>query len=152
MRIFHIDSPLTQKLSLLFDLMVLNLLTILCSLPIVTAGAAVSALYDAIWRLRQNQGTLLRNYFRAFRDSGKQATFLLLPLLAIGLVFGYNALLVAAPVQFLEFSVLWMLLWFAGAAYLNLIMLTKSLERLTELSQVALEPSQETEESDDITL
>lgn len=118
MRIFHIDSPLMQKLSLLFDLMVLNLLTILCSLPIVTAGAAVSALYDAIWRLRQNQGTLL----------------------------------VAAPVQFLEFSVLWMLLWFAGAAYLNLIMLTKSLEQLTELSQAALEPSQETEESDDITL
>lgn len=225
MGFLRFDSPIMQKLGLLFELMVLNVVTILCSLPVFTMGAAVSALYDTVWRMRKNEGTLLRNYFRAFGANFKGATAMYIPLLLTGLIFGYNfllvamnhqsgqgyilvplgicfavwaiitawafplqtrfentviriyvnallcglqylprtiamvllnvfpwVLLVAAPVQFLKFSVLWMLLWFAGAAYLNLIMLTKPLERLTELSQAAAEQARETEESDDIAL
>ena len=81
MRIFSLNSPLMQKLSLLYDLIILNLLTIFCSLPVVTMGAAISALYDGVWRLRNHEGTLLRNYFQAFRSNFKQATLLFLPLL-----------------------------------------------------------------------
>jgi len=94
MRIFHPDSWLMQKLSLLFDIMVLNVLTILCSAPIITMGAAVTALYDSVWRLRHQRGNLLRDYFRAFRSNFGKATLLFLPLLLLGLVIGYGALLV----------------------------------------------------------
>ena len=212
MQIFNINSPLMQKLGLLFDLMVLNVLTILCSLPVITAGAAVAALYDSIWRLRRSEGTLLKNYFRAFFSNFGQATKMFLPLLVTGLIFGYNGLLVAlnyqegqgyilvplvicfvlwamvvawafplqtrfentvvriyvnaflcglrylprtvamillnlfpwvllaaVPEQFLKFSMLWVLVWFALSAYLNMVMLDKPLERLMELSRQALQ-------------
>lgn len=94
MRIFRPDSVLMQKLSLLFDIMVLNVLTILCSAPVFTMGAAVTALYDGVWRLKNQRGSLLRDYFRAFRSNFGKATLLFLPLLLLGLVIGYGALIV----------------------------------------------------------
>lgn len=94
MRIFHPDSFLMQKLSLLFDIMVLNVLTSLCSVPIITMGAAVTALYDSVWRLKHQRGSLLRDYFRAFRSNFGKATLLFVPLLLLGLMIGYGALLV----------------------------------------------------------
>lgn len=219
MGIFNLNSPFMQKLALLFDLMVLNLLTILCSLPIVTMGAAISALYDTVWRLRHHQGTLLRNYFGAFRSNFKQATLLYLPLLLAGLAFGYNATvvilnyqeannfmllplgicfaiyvmvaswvyplhtrfenttvrvfvnsflcalrylprsllmsvmnllpwaaLILVPMQFSRFFVLWAFVWFAFAAYLNMWLLEKPIQRLTELSEAAQAAAAESEE------
>lgn len=92
--IFHPDSFLMQKLGLLFDLMLLNFITLLCSIPIFTMGAAVTALYDGVWRLKHQRGSLLRDYFRAFRSNFGKATLLFLPLLLLGLVIGYGALLV----------------------------------------------------------
>lgn len=104
MRLFDRNSPLLQYLSLLCDLMVLNVLTILCSLPIITIGAATSALYDSVWRLKQGQGTLFRNYFHAFRKNFVQATCLFLPLLLLGCILGYNALLLFIYTTPLEFG------------------------------------------------
>ena len=92
--IFHPDSFLMQKLSLLFDLMLLNILTILCSAPIFTMGTAVTALYDTVWRLKHQRGSLLRDYFRAFRSNFGKSTLLFLPLLLLGMVIGYGALLI----------------------------------------------------------
>ena len=51
MPIFNLESPLMQKLSLLWDLMVLNVLTIIASLPVFTIGAALTALYDVVFRM-----------------------------------------------------------------------------------------------------
>lgn len=93
MDLFRIDSPLMQKLSLLFDLMTLNLLTILLSIPIFTIGAASTALYDAVWRLKHDRGSLLKDYWRCFRENLKQSTVLLLFVLLFGFVLGYSVLL-----------------------------------------------------------
>ena len=88
------DSPLMKKLGLLFDLMILNILTILLSIPVVTAGAAITALYDAVWRLKHNrEGKLLRDYWNAFRANFKQSTVLFLFLALFALLLGYNVLL-----------------------------------------------------------
>ena len=87
------DSPLMQKLALLFDLMILNILTVLLSLPVITAGAAMTALYDAVWRLKHNSGSLLRDYWRSFCGNLKQATGLWIFLLLFGVLLGYNLLL-----------------------------------------------------------
>ena len=72
MSIFNLDSPLMQKLSLLWDLIVLNVLTLIFCTPVITAGAAITALYDAAWRLRTHQGTLLKNYWKAFTSNFKK--------------------------------------------------------------------------------
>ena len=93
MGIFKADSPLMQKLALLFDLMVLNILTVVFSIPIVTIGASTTALYDALWRIKKQKGSPLRDYWRAFRSNFKQATLLFIPVSLLGLSIGYALLL-----------------------------------------------------------
>ena len=41
--LFNLDNPVMQFLSRVADIMLLNMLTLVCSLPIITAGAALSA-------------------------------------------------------------------------------------------------------------
>lgn len=81
---FSIHSPVIQLLAKVWDLMVLNILTVLLSLPIVTIGAAHAALHYAVNKLLTDEGTLLKNYFQAFKSNFKQATicWLLLMLLS----------------------------------------------------------------------
>ena len=40
MRIFNADSPLMEGLSKITDLVILNLVVLVCCLPVFTAGAA----------------------------------------------------------------------------------------------------------------
>ena len=93
------DSPLMRKLHLLGELIVLNLLVLICSLPVFTIGAAVTALYDAVWRIKNSRGQLLRDFWRAFRSNFRQATLLWLPVLVTGLLLGYGAMLVLMNAQ-----------------------------------------------------
>lgn len=77
MGIFAADGKLAGFLNCLGNLIVLNILTILCSLPIVTAGASMTALYTMVMRMaRKEEGSLLKGYFQAFRDNFRQATVL----------------------------------------------------------------------------
>ena len=88
-------------LSAAADLLVLNLLAILCSLPIFTIGAAVTALDDVCFRMiRQEGSSIVRGYFHAFRANFKKGTLLgLLFLAAVALLyFDYLAALAYAPV------------------------------------------------------
>ena len=48
---FNIDSPIMRFLSKVCDLMILNALCIICCLPIVTAGASVTALYTITMKM-----------------------------------------------------------------------------------------------------
>lgn len=89
-RFFSFDSPLVTFLSKAVDLVILNVLTILCCIPVVTIGAAVTALYTATGRMRREEGSLVRDYFRAFRTNFKQATVLWLVFLIIGALLAYS--------------------------------------------------------------
>lgn len=86
---FNMDNPVMRTLSMLADVTVLNLLTLVCMLPIVTGGAALAALNDACIRLvRMEDSSLARDYFRAFKSNFKKSTLLwLLLLLAAALVY-----------------------------------------------------------------
>ena len=82
--LFNPEAPLMQGLGKIADMMLLNVLTVLLSLPVVTAGAATAALYDATWRILQDEGSVYGAYFRAFKSNFKQATVLWLLTLASG--------------------------------------------------------------------
>lgn len=57
------------------DLIVLNALTLLCSLPVLTAGAALTAMYAGVFRLREGtEGSLWREYLRDFKSNFRQST------------------------------------------------------------------------------
>ncbi len=69
------ESKFYQAWSLSADLVILNLLTIICSLPIVTAGAAFAATSKICGDIAQEkEGYILRNWFTAFKENFRQAT------------------------------------------------------------------------------
>lgn len=73
--LFSLDSPLGQKLTLMSNLVLLNLLWILCSLPVVTLGASTSAMYHVIFLYITHQDdAVVKPFFKAFASSLKQAT------------------------------------------------------------------------------
>ena len=82
--LFQLDSPWVQRFAMLTNLVILNILWLLCCIPVVTAGAATSALYYTIFQYHtKSDDAVLRPFFRGFRSNFKQATLLLLPLLAV---------------------------------------------------------------------
>lgn len=84
---FSIDSPIIRFLSTVADLMVVNLLWILCSLPIITIGASTTACYYVCFRMTRGEGSVIRDFFSSFKKNFKQATILwLVAVLVAGLL------------------------------------------------------------------
>ena len=72
------------------DIMILNLLTILFSVPIITGGAAITALYAAMLKLQADEGTVWNNFWEAFKSNLKQATGLWILTLVSGGLLGFS--------------------------------------------------------------
>lgn len=61
------DSPFAQWICRMLDLMVLNLLTVACCLPVFTIGAAVSAMHGCTMRMKRGEeGHITADFFRGF--------------------------------------------------------------------------------------
>ena len=77
MNFLHIESPLMKKLGIMADLLILNLVTLVCCLPIVTAGAAFTAMHYVLLKIvRGEEGYVVKTFFRAFRENLLQGTIL----------------------------------------------------------------------------
>ena len=88
-KIFGLDSPLIQFLNKVADLMWLNLLTLLCCIPVITIGASLtSAHYVALKMKRNEEGYIAKEFFKAFKVNFKQSTLIWLILLIIAAVIG----------------------------------------------------------------
>ena len=73
--IFNIENPVMRYIIRIFDCMCLSILWFLCCLPVLTAGAATTALYETVYRyIRKDEGTLLKIFFGAFRENWKRST------------------------------------------------------------------------------
>jgi len=87
MKIFDLESPFMQVMGKVADLMWLNILTLICCMPIVTAGAAMTALhYSALKIARNEECYITKDYFKSFKENFKQATIIWLFQLFIVLV------------------------------------------------------------------
>ena len=70
----NLDSPVLDYVNTLLSYIVLNLLFILCCIPVITIGPAVAALYAVMLReARREYGYLYRSFLRAFREMFFQA-------------------------------------------------------------------------------
>lgn len=87
MKLFSPDSKFMRAMSMLGDLILLNLAFLLCCVPVVTIGAAAAALYTVAFRLvRGTEGHALVRFFSAFRQNLRRALPLWLLLLLAGTV------------------------------------------------------------------
>ena len=91
---FRSDSLLMRLLDRLGTLLILNLLFLLCSLPIVTVGAASTALYTVTLReARGDARSILSGFFTAFRKNFWKATLLWLIVLLLSAIFFVDLIL-----------------------------------------------------------
>lgn len=93
--LFDPDGAVMRGLAILSEIILLNLCFLLCCIPLVTVGAAWSALYGAYLRRREGDGAV-RLFFSGFRRSFRQATAVWLILAAAGAVLAMDFRLIAA--------------------------------------------------------
>jgi uncharacterized membrane protein YesL len=89
MGFFSVDSPLYKFISRLWDMMVLNFLWFVFSIPIVTIGASTVAAFSvALKMVDDEEGYITRSFVKAFKENLKQGILLgLLTLAAAYLVY-----------------------------------------------------------------
>lgn len=88
--LFNYDGPVMSAMSRIADLIILNILTVICCIPIITAGAALTALhYMTIKMVRKEECYIVRGYFKSFKQNFKQATIIwLILLVAMFIIWG----------------------------------------------------------------
>ena len=72
---FKLDSPLMNFLGRVCDIMILNVLLIVFSIPIFTAGAAITAAYSVSYKMVKNEESyIIKGFWKAFKENFKQST------------------------------------------------------------------------------
>ena len=78
-----LDGPLVRALSDLNTLVILNILTALFCIPVITAGASVAAMHYVIMEMFENRGDgAAREFWKRFKENLRNATPVWLILLA----------------------------------------------------------------------
>ena len=105
MKFLSLDSPLMNILGKMADLMWLNILTMICCIPVFTAGAALTALnYMALKIVRNEECYITKGYFKSFKENFKQGTAIwFIVLLAAAVIAGDIYIIVKEPVELPNF-------------------------------------------------
>ena len=91
MGIFSPDSEFMLAVGKIADYVILNLLCVLFSIPIVTAGAAMTAkFYVAMKMTRGEEPQVLQAFLKSFRENLKQATGIWVIVLMIGAIVAWD--------------------------------------------------------------
>ena len=89
--ILRIDGPVYHFLSRVVELILLNILFILCSLPIITIGASVTAMFSITLKMvRGEEGGLISGFWQAFKNNFKQSTLVWVFLSLSGMILALN--------------------------------------------------------------
>lgn len=88
---FNPDNPIMRLITKIANSVYLNILWLICSLPVVTIGASTTSLFYVTLKMAKNEeGNLTAAYFRSFKENFRQATKIWLILLVTGIVFALD--------------------------------------------------------------
>lgn len=91
MNIFSEDNFLNRALNLCGDIILANILFVICCIPIVTIGPSMTALYHCMLRsVKGNNNGTFKTFFRAFRENFKQSFGAWIGFLLIFMIFFMN--------------------------------------------------------------
>ena len=134
MRFDFQNNAFFRALSKFCDIVILNALFIICSIPIITIGASSSALYTVMLKfVRDEEGYIFKGFFLAFKENFKKATiaWIIILLITMSLIVNISitiemdipwvrtAFLVAFSVIGLVLSFVWIYLFPLIARYEN---------------------------------
>ena len=95
MNIFEEGSPFQRFLNKVADLLILNLVTLVMCIPIITIGAALTAMHYVLLKMvRGEEGYIVKSFFRSFKREFGQATILWILFVALGALMASNMVLV----------------------------------------------------------
>ena len=81
------DGRIMSFLAKLGDMFILNVLYLVCCIPVITIGAATTALYYNTLKMAENRESYVwREFLRTFKENFKQATIIWMIILVIGAV------------------------------------------------------------------
>ena len=116
--LLNLESPLMQMLTRIGDLILLNVLFLICCVPVITAGASIAALHKMAQEIvYETDSSTVKGFFRAFRANFKQATGVWLVVLVVAVSLFCDYLLIITFFSGSE-AVKWMLLLLAVLAVL----------------------------------
>lgn len=85
------DSPVHKFVDKFANLMILNFVTMICCIPIITAGPALTSLFYVTMKMvRNEEGGILRNYFHSFRTNFLQGMLIGLIVIFVGAFLGLD--------------------------------------------------------------
>lgn len=92
--LFDMNNRFFQIMGKISDLIILNILCLVCCIPVITAGASITALYFVTMKMVNNEESyVIKSFFKSFRQNFRQAT-------CIHLIF-----LIAATLIFFDFRI-----------------------------------------------
>ena len=91
MNLLNEDNIIHIFLNKLGDIIVANLLFLVCCIPIITIGPALTALYHCMLRtVKGNNNGTTKTFFQAFKENFRQSLIVWLGLLAVGFILFLN--------------------------------------------------------------
>ncbi|MBQ9360258.1 MAG: YesL family protein [Lachnospiraceae bacterium] len=94
---FSYDSGFFRALDKLGSLFILNMLTLVCSIPFFTIGASFTALHYVTMKMVRDEETYVtKDFFKSFKQNFRQGTVIWLILFVIGSVLIFDYRLMAA--------------------------------------------------------
>ncbi len=82
-RFFSMDNKFFQVMGRIADLIILNLVFLVCCIPIITIGPALTALHYVTLKMARNEESyILRSFFKSFKQNFRQGLIINLILLA----------------------------------------------------------------------
>ena len=96
--IFAYESKITQTLMIIGDHIILNLLFLICCIPVVTIGAAQSGLYNGVRVLvnKNDDSSCIKAFFRGFTNGFWKITWIWCVILALTGLILWNLMQVLA--------------------------------------------------------
>lgn len=84
---FDIDSPVMDVLNKIMNIVVINLCFLISCIPVITIGAAITAMYHVNLKMVRNEETYVFSlYWKAFKKNFMQSTICWLFIMAAGFV------------------------------------------------------------------
>lgn len=92
MNIFSSDGWFARIFGTIGDIIVVNILFIICSIPIFTMGASMSAMYYTLLKKQRTgeTGGIIKLFFKGFKDNFKKSTIAWLLFMLIAFVFSLD--------------------------------------------------------------
>lgn len=89
--IFNPDNKFFTFMSRVADLMILNLLCIVCCIPVVTAGPSITAMYYITLKMARNEESyVVKGFFHSFKQNLKQGIIIQIFMLLLGIVLAFD--------------------------------------------------------------